>query len=453
MGHRKDYFWLMNKILVYVPKLTNRLHYVFQLVLDEQLGFSVEFTTDKLVFTSREGYKMSYADERLGQEFHIRQVQLLFEKEIFSQDLKPFVHGDSMAFFPTFHRESALPYDVFSAVFYLVSRYEEYLPFVKDPHGRYQSTSSILHSLGCLRKPLVNIWCIQLGEQLKHFYPGLELKAKKYQFTPTYDIDAAWAYRHKGFFRTTGAFVNHLLQGQFAEMKTRYHVLRKHLPDPFDTFDLQLEWQKQFNLRPVYFILFADYDDYDKNIPIRNPAFRNLLRRLGDYADVGIHPSYSSFDDKVKLKSEITNLSQVMHREITRSRQHFLRMNLPQTYHTLIDLDITDDYTLGYASQPGFRAGIADSFFFYDLDHDIATPLRVHPFAVMDGSLRDYMKLDTVSSLELTKQLIDEVKKVNGTFITLWHNETMSDAKRWEGWLEVYRSIILYALPEQLAAE
>jgi 3-phenylpropionate/cinnamic acid dioxygenase small subunit len=63
------------------------------------------------------------------------------------------------------------------------------------------------------------------------------------------------------------------------------------------------------------------------------------------------------------------------------------------------------------------------------------------------------MKLDTVSSLELTKQLIDEVKKVNGTFITLWHNETMSDAKRWEGWLEVYRSIILYALPEQLAAE
>ncbi len=449
MRAQKVYFWGMNKMLVYVPKVTNRLHYVFQLVLGEQLGFLLDFTTDQATFLVHSGYKMSYADSRLDQEFYIRPVQLLFEKEIYSQDLKPFDYEHVKAFYPSFHRESALPFDVFAAVFFLVSRYEEYLPFVKDAHGRYKASSSVLFSLNTLQKPLVNIWCLKLADKLKAYYPDLQFSEKKYNFVPTYDIDSAWAYRHKGFFRTLAALGNHLLKGQFAEMKKRVQVLRKHLHDPFDTFDLQLELQRTYKLHPVYFILFSDYDDYDKNIPIRNPAFRTLLRRLGDYAQIGIHPSYGSFDDKIRLKTEILNLSQVLHREISCSRQHFLRMNLPQTYHTLLDLDITDDYTMGYASQPGFRAGIADSFYFYDLDHDIPTPLRIHPFAVMDGSLRDYLNLDAQASLDLTYSLIDEVKKVNGTFILLWHNETLSNEKRWEGWLEVYRKILEYALPKE----
>jgi hypothetical protein len=122
-------------------------------------------------------------------------------------------------------------------------------------------------------------------------------------------------------------------------------------------------------------------------------------------------------------------------------------MNLPVTYHNLIDHDILDDYTMGYASQPGFRAGISDSFFFYDLDHDGPTPLRVHPFTIMDGTLRDYLKLEPEPALELVKNLIKEVKDVQGTFITLWHNESLSDTKRWAGWLDVYKQIIIEAIP------
>ena len=436
----------MNMILVLVPKITQRLRYVIDLVLHEQLGFIVDITTDETIFHAYEGVKLSYGENHSGNIFFLKATQLLFEREIFSQELKPFVYAGETAFFPVFNKESALPFDIFAAVFYLVSRYEEYIPFVKDKHGRFQALSSVLFELNILQKPIVNIWCLQLGQRLQEHFNGLKLPERKYHFIPTYDIDAAWAYKNKGIIRSTGSFISNLFDKNFAEMKVRYNVLRGKRHDPYDTFDLQLDLQHTYQLRPVYFILFADYGAYDKNIPIESTEFQELIKRLGDYADIGIHPSYASFDDKTKLKSEVYQLSRILNRDIAKSRQHFLRMNLPMTYHNLIDLDIKEDYTMGYASQPGFRAGIADSFFFYDLDHDGPTPLRVHPFALMDGTMRDYLNMEPNAAIELARNLIRETKKVNGTFITLWHNETLSDAKRWAGWLDVYKQIIIEAI-------
>lgn len=122
-------------------------------------------------------------------------------------------------------------------------------------------------------------------------------------------------------------------------------------------------------------------------------------------------------------------------------------MNLPIAYHNLIDSDITDDYTMGYASEPGFRAGVADSFQFYDLDNDLMTGLRVHPFQLMDGTLCDYLKLNPEAAIIKAKEIINRVREVDGTFISLWHNESLSDSKRWAGWLKVYHELIREALP------
>ena len=146
------------------------------------------------------------------------------------------------------------------------------------------------------------------------------------------------------------------------------------------------------------------------------------------------------------VKEEINRLSEVLNREVTMSRQHFLRLSLPSTYQILIELDVTDDYSMGYASQAGFRAGYADTFQFFDLENDMKTKLNIHPFALMDGTMRDYLDLDVHESYEKAKKLIDEVKNVNGTFILLWHNETLSGEKRWEGWITLYRKILDYIL-------
>ncbi|HXH18093.1 MAG TPA: hypothetical protein VNJ07_03330, partial [Chitinophagales bacterium] len=42
--------------------------------------------------------------------------------------------------------------------------------------------------------------------------------------------------------------------------------------------------------------------------------------------------------------------------------------------------------------------------------------------------------------------IIDEIKKVNGTFISLWHNNSLCEEKEWSGWKKVYEDMVNYVL-------
>ena len=139
---------------------------------------------------------------------------------------------------------------------------------------------------------------------------------------------------------------------------------------------------------------------------------------------------------------ETARLSKILKLEVERSRQHFLKLILPETYRNLINNDITHDYTMGYAEIPGFRASICTPFPFFDLDQDAQTNLIIHPFMVMDGTLHDYMKLSPQKAIATIIELINEVRKVGGTFIPLWHNQSLNEESDWKGWLEVYVKMV-----------
>ena len=434
------------KMLILVPKVTGRVMYIFDLMLGQLLGIEYDLTTDAEQLKAYEGPRLHYSSQRIDDEPFVKAVDLLFERHIHEQTFRTVEFEGTIAPYAVYGQGNLLPFDVFAASFFLVSRYEEYLSQVRDQYGRFRAESTWMFENEMLQKPLVNIWAKSLGVKLKSIYPDLPIKQPKFTFVPTYDVDAAWAYKCKGLYRTVGGFLKDLASGDRERIRERHQVLRGKRKDPFDSFDFQFELQKEFKLKPIYFILCGDYDTNDKNISLRKEAFRNLIKHLGDYADVGIHPSFSSYLDIVKMKKEIDNLSEVLHRPLTKSRQHFLRMNLPRSYQKLIELDISDDYTMGFASQAGFRAGIADTFRFYDLENDMVTNLRVHPFALMDGTMRDYLNLDVEASFALAKQLVDEVKAVGGTFIYLTHNETLGGEKRWVGWPEMYRQLLEYIM-------
>lgn len=436
------------EMLILVSKITNRLYYIFELLFKEELGINFKFTTDEKKYLSYEGPKFHYSRTHLTDNPGLFQqsVSLLFERDIAEQNIKICNYKDSKAIYQVYNEKSIFPFDVFAASFYIISRYEEYLPHVRDQYNRFQPQESILYKMELMEKPIINLWAKELGEHITSFYPDIALKKKTFSFVPTYDIDAAWAYKNKGFFRTTSAFCRDIIRFDKKEIKRRWDVLRNKSMDPFDTFEYQIELQKELKIKPLYFILCGDYNTNDKNISIKNKNFQKLIKHLGDYALVGIHPSFSSYLKKDVIKEEISRLSDVLKREVSMSRQHFLRLSLPSSYQILIELDITDDYTMGYASQAGFRAGYADTFQFFDLENDMKTKLNIHPFALMDGTMRDYLDLNTQESYEKAKKLIDEVKNVNGTFILLWHNETLSGEKRWEGWITLYRKILDYIL-------
>lgn len=418
--------------------------YAMELLLGQLLGLEFDCTVDAEQFNAYEGPKMQYGSQRQGEAPFVKAVDLLFERHIHEQSFRTVDFEGTVAPYAVYGQGNLLPFDIFAASFFLVSRYEEYLSQVRDQYGRFRAESTWMFENDMLQKPLVDIWTLALGARLQAVYPDLPIKKRKFTFIPTYDVDAAWAYKSKGVYRTLGGFIKDLSSGDRERIRERHQVLRGKRKDPFDSFEFQFELQKEFKLKPIYFILCGEYDTNDKNISIRKAAFRSLIKTLGDHADVGIHPSFSSYLDIDKLRKEINSLSEVLHRPLTKSRQHFLRMNLPRSYQKLIELDISDDYTMGFASQAGFRAGIADTFRFYDLENDMVTNLLVHPFALMDGTMRDYLNLDLEASYALTTQLIDEVKAVGGTFIYLTHNETLGGEQRWVGWPEMYRRMLEY---------
>jgi hypothetical protein len=430
--------------LIYTHKITHRNKYIFNLIFKDILQFDFSLTSDQDEFVKYSGAKLSYTHNPLSDEVFFSSRNLLFENGITEQNISVFDFNSNKVFFAT-GKSSALPFDVFAASFYLVSRYEEYLPHIRDEHDRFDAKDSLAFMNGFLQKPVVNIWSKWIKEILLKKYPHLVFPEKKYQFISTIDIDNAYAYREKGFTRSIGGYLKALSKFDFTEVVDRTKVLVGINKDPYDTYDFQLEMIKKYKLKSIYFFLLGDYGVNDKNLPIESKKFQTLIKMLGDYAEIGIHPSYGSNKSKDQLKKEVGRLSRVLHRDVTKSRQHFLKLILPETYRNLIDLDITDDYTMGFASQVGFRAGICTPFNFYDLDTELETKLKIHPFAMMEGTLKYNMKINPEEAMAKICPLIDEVKAVDGVFMSLWHNDTLNNKKIWLGWKAVYEDMVKYA--------
>lgn len=164
------------------------------------------------------------------------------------------------------------------------------------------------------------------------------------------------------------------------------------------------------------------------------------MRQTAKKYSVGIHPSFVSEDASGKgvLPVEISRFSKIIGKKPEKSRQHFIRLTLPNTYLRLIANDVREDYTMGYASHIGFRAGICTPYYFYDLNEDHETSFKVFPFQIMDVTLRFYLNMEPQKATEEIGNLMQEVKNAGGTFISIWHNESLTDRGKWKGYKEVF---------------
>ncbi|MEE9408764.1 MAG: polysaccharide deacetylase family protein [Polaribacter sp.] len=431
-------------ILVYTHKITPRVRYIFKHILTRILLIPVDFTSKVEEFVAYNGPKLTYTKTPLGNEFFIKSNDLLFEQGVSDLEINIQKWDTVPCFFIT-GPKSAIPFDIFAASFYLISRYEEYLPHVKDIHGRYTAEQSLAYKKRFLEKPVVDIWTYKLLAALKEKFPDYEYKNRSYEFISTVDIDNAFAYKHKSLVRSVGGFFNDLFKFRLLNVWNRFAVVFKIKKDPFNTFDKILDVKKRYDIKTIFFFLVGDYTTFDTNVSASKNKYRLLIKEMVDYARVGLHPSYFTMQNATLLKKEKERLQEITNMPVTRSRQHFLRFSLPETYQNLIDLEVAEDFSMGYASNVGFRASTCTPFYFYDLDFEIQTPLKVFPFALMDTTLNDYMKLTPKQSLGRIRDLKNEVKAVNGTFITLFHNETLSDYLRWKGWKRLYESMIKIA--------
>lgn len=425
-------------VLIYSHISSSRLRYICHFIFKEQLGIDFELTIDSEAFKNHSGPRINYSDSKItDDEFYIENHSLLFENEIKEQEVNCFIANGNKAFFKT--TETDFPFDIFAASFYLLSRYEEYLPHKKDMYGRYAHENSLAYKEGFLNVPLINIWLQGFAKKLKEKFPGGSLRTavnfqpSAFKYQPTYDIDIAYSYKHKGLFRNTGAF----LRSPSAE---RIKVLSGAAEDPFDCYDWLNNLHKQYQLEPVYFFLVAEKNgEFDKNILPHKDAMWQLVKKHAVLYEIGIHPSWQSSTKSSLLKNEMEWLAEMSGiKHITLSRQHYIKLSMPHTYRALIDAGIENDFSMGYGSLNGFRASVASPFFWYDLEKETETSLRIHPFCFMDANAYYEQKQSAERSFEELMHYYTVCKAANGTLITIWHNNFLGTAKEFTGWREMY---------------
>ena len=432
----------MQSLLVYIPKITARHQYVFGLIFNEIYQIEYQLTDDKPTYLTAQTSKLNYSLSSIcDHEIFVEAHSLLNERGINEVSIQIGEHENCPVFFQS-SNESAFAYDIFAASFYLVSRYEEYLPHLKDKYNRFKAEESLAFKHNFLQKPVVNIWAKQLISVFEDKFPYLKIKSPRFKFISTIDIDNAYQYKGKGFVRSAAFLLKAILRFDIDSLKMAAAVSSKKRKDPFDTYSLQFNLQKKYNLDVRYFVLLGDYGLNDKNISHTNSNFQALVKRLADLAPVGIHPSFGSSINETQLAVEIKRLEDIQKREVISSRQHFLQLSFPNTYKRLLEVGITNDYTMGYASVLGFRAGIASSFTFYNLDMEQILPIKVYPFAIVDDTLKFNMQLNPDDVVQELGEIINEVKQVDGTLISIWHNDTFSDVGVWKGWRNVYEEMV-----------
>lgn len=398
----------------------------------------ISFTTKVEDFIKHNGPKMTYSKQPLQNEFFIRSNDLLFEQGINDLEIKVSDWDGVPCFFAS-GEKSTVPYDVFSASFFLLSRYEEYLPHVKDSVGRFPVKESLAYQHKFLELPVVDLWAYKLLDALKERFPNLEYEEKSYGFTSIINVTTSHAYKMRGLARTLGGLFLDLGNFKFRYVWERISVLLGLRKDPYDNFYELVEIHKKFPIKTMFFFQFAKHSAHDKNISPNNNKFRYLIKSIADYSIVSLSTSFLSSTNKDVLKEEKKQLANLIHRPINYSRLRYNRVNVPAAYRNLVETEFTDDFSMGYTHEIGFRAGTCTPFHFYDINMEVRQPLKVHPFALHDYALVNYKKKDEV--YEKMDRVYRMVKQVKGDFVMVFSNELLGSKHRLD-WMELYQSFL-----------
>ena len=426
-------------LLIYTPKITTRLNYVFKQVCLRILNIPFEFTTKIEDFIAYDGMKMSYTKKPLGSEIFIQAHELLFETGFTDIDINVYPWEQTKCFFKVGDK-SSLPFDIFAASFFLLSRYEEYLPHVKDDYGRFPAHESIAYKNNFLKQPVVDIWANKFLEVLEEKYGKQEFDNNTFKFKPVFDIPVAYKYKNKETIRTIAGITKSIIRLDFKSIIERFKVVLGFKRDPYDTFKWIINVHKKKRIVPTFFFLLGDYSSYDRNINHKNNHFISLIKSVGDYATLGLKVSYKALDSIEVLKKEKERIETITNRTLSISRNSYTKINLPYSYRNLIDVEIKEDMSMGYTTDIGFRAGTSFPFYFYDLDYEIQTPLKLIPFVIVDHVL---LKKTTFAEREkILVDILNQIKDVNGTFVPIFHNYTFNEEEQWKNFRKLYSELL-----------
>lgn len=417
-------------IHILVSYETPRMYYTFDFIFKYVFGLNYQLHRDADVFIKIEGHKINYLHNTIAADMHIESAGVLYEF-IYADKYPHFTHWRNLpVLFQTHSRD--LPFDIFSAVFYMLCRFEEYAKFQPDIYYRYPHYQSINHTNGILQMPIVDLWLYEFRQIIEEKF-HIQTIRRSFNFLPTYDIDIAYHYKGKGLIRNLGGAIKHP-----RSIPERLRVLAGWQSDPYDAYDWLDALHDKYQLAPIYFMLVSLGSKFDRNLDRNGKTMKALIERLHKRYTLGIHPSWLTHSNFNEFEKEFTYLPQpVLH-----SRMHYIRYNMPEMMNDLTYFKVPNDYTMGYGTVNGFRAGTSYPFQFYNLDIDRVSKIIIHPFCYMECNSFFELHHSPDEAFDELMIMLAHVKKVGGQMITIWHNFSLGTAPMWKGWREMYAKFV-----------
>ncbi|WGK63597.1 DUF7033 domain-containing protein [Croceiramulus getboli] len=423
-------------LLIYSHKITPRLSYVFKQVCIRILGIPVSFTDKVEEFITHDSLKLSYTHKALGNELHLRSSEILFDRGITDLDIQVKSWQDSVGFFPT-SKESMLPYDIFGAAFYLLSRYEELLPHVKKVADHYPAEESLAFKHDFLKTPVIDQWAFYFLEALKARFPDYAYSGRQSSLQPIIEVEKAFNYFKVGFMRSLGGFIRDFSRLRLGKMLIRFQTVLRFRKDPYDTFSWLINVKKSTAIRFVVLFQLGDYSTFTKNIRSTKNTFRSLIKMVADYCTVGLLASKESRDSTAQLQQEKKRLERIINRPLDAVKTVDHALTLPENYLQFIEIEARRDFTMGYLHHAGFRAGTCTPFQYFDITTNATTPLLIYPLALRTDHLRLNQKSTTLDRSLITG-LKNSVEAVGGCFVMSFTNV---DFAHYE-WRELFKDLV-----------
>jgi hypothetical protein len=421
-------------LTVFAAAHTPRLTYVLNIVFGAG-NYCV--TASAEAYLAAELPALCYDVRYLGRGIHVPPCGLLEERQhrAFVPPLGATVDGLPILF-PA--PDTKLGFDVLGALFYVLSRYEEFGSKEVDAHGRYLPTASVLYRMGCMERPIADEWANLLCSHLQHMQCP-----RRGKILLTHDIDTPYRYRYRGVLLTSLLLLRDLVMRKRGEAVHRLKCVLRLMPDPYFNIETMVQADREAGFEPVLFLHCGRYGRYDRKHLIPSWSYRRLLRRLArEGVRLGLHPSYRAGSNTRRIGKERDRFAKQTGQMPALTRQHYLRFLVPSTPRALLDNGFTDDYSLGYSSCIGFRAGTCRPFPYFDLGFNVGTELMLHPLICMDVTLLRDRKCTPAQAKTEYLRLAKLCLHYGGEAVFLIHNSSLSEQDEWAGWDTSYKELL-----------
>jgi len=229
-------------------------------------------------------------------------------------------------------------------------------------------------------------------------------------------------------------------------------IKRASAPDPLHCYERWLEVEEKVGARSTFFFwpgwkavgkhhpsdCLYDMEDrvvFDGQRCTVAEMIREIDRRGWE---IGLHPSWYSFDDVDEMKRQKAALEKALGRDVVSVRQHFLHYDIRVTPRVQAAAGLKYDATLGFNDNVGFRFGTCYPWRLYDLEAEKELPIVEVPLIIQDGAMLNPakgMRLDEESAFQYVKQITEAVERVGGVLTLLWHPNAVANPPWWSLYL------------------